>query len=982
MAIEPRTHNDYTVGWVCALPKERTAAIAMLDQRHADLPKPPNDHNTYTLGSIGNHNIVIACLPKGKIGPTPAATVAIQMINTFPSIKFGLMVGIGGGIPRKVRLGDVVVSVPVDEYPGVVQWDLGKAEQGYEFKRTGTLNNPPTLLLTALANLESENEIAGPKMPRYLDELKEKWPRLVPKYLRPDSTKDVLFKANYHHISENCTGEHTTPDHSDGDEDEEEECCQYCDKTQVVKRRPRDMCVHYGLIASGNSNIKDSALRDTLRRQLGDAVRCVEMEAAGLMDNFPCIVIRGICDYADSHKNKIWQEHAAAVAAAFTKELLGYVQSDEVDRERSVKDVISHVDEIKREVGQIRSSQTRKEDLEVLNWLTPINYGPQQTDYLRRRQPGTGQWLFNCEQYQKWLKETNETLFLDDLDRRFYAETTVGIAYIYCNFNRKDEQKPEDLISSLLKQLLQRQLSLPSTLRDLYNRHSPKETRPTLDEVSKILQSVAAIFSRTFIMVDALDECQTSDDCRRQFLSEVFNLRTKAKANVFATSRSIPEVMEEFKDSLTIEVRANEGDIRKYLNDRMPQLSRFVIERSDLQDEISSRIAKAADGIGKDTPKALRKALQNLVTGSDAYDAAYNAAMERIEKQLPDKKKRAKQVLSWITFAKRPLTEREFQHALAVETDESELDEENLPQVEDMISLCAGLVTVDEESSIIRLVHYTTQQYFNRTQDRWFRDAQLNITTTCTTYLSFSVFANGYCHTDEEFEQRLKSNPLYDYAARNWGYHARAISTCENYLPFLQKPAQVTASGQVLIVSDKYRYRGYSQKFPREITALHLAAYFGLHKAVESLIRENNPDIKDGFGQTPLSWAAKNGHEAVIELLLATKKVDPDSKSNYGKRPVSWAAENGHEAVVKLLLDTEKVDPNSKSNYGKTPLSLAAGNGHEAVVKLLLATKKVDPDSKTSNGKTPLSLAAENGHEAVVKLLLATEKVEPIRKII
>ncbi|RYP38444.1 hypothetical protein DL767_002560 [Monosporascus sp. MG133] len=518
----------------------------MLDQRHADLPKPPNDHNTYTLGSIGNHNIVIACLPKGKIGTTPAATVAIQMINTFPSIKFGLMVGIGGGIPPKVRLGDVVVSVPVGEYPGVVQWDLGKAEQDDKFKRTGALNNPPTLLLTALANLESDHEMRGPKIP-----------------------------------SENCTREHTTPDLSDGDGDEEEECCQYCDKTQVVKRKPRDMRVHYGLIASGNSVIKNSTLRDTLRRDLGGAVLCVEMEAAGLMDNFPCIVIRGICDYADSHKNKIWQEHAAAVAAAFTKELLGYVQSDEVDRERSVKDVISHV---------------------------------------------------------------------ADLDQRFSAENTVGIAYIYCNFNRKDEQKPVDLISSLLKQLLQRQPSLPSTLRDLYDRHFPRRTRPTLDEVSKIL-------------------------------------------------RPIPEVTGNFRDSLTIEVRASEGDIRKYLNGRMPQLPRFVVERSGLQDEISSSIVKAVDGIGKDTPKALRKALQNLVTGSNAYDTAYNGVMERIEGQLPDQRERAKQVLSWITFAKRPLTKWELQHALAVEIDEPELDEENLPQIEDMISPSQTAIVEQTKSS-------------------------------------------------------------------------------------------------------------------------------------------------------------------------------------------------------------------------------------------------------------------------------------------
>ncbi|KEF59428.1 uncharacterized protein A1O9_04272 [Exophiala aquamarina CBS 119918] len=119
----PLTHDDYNVGWVCALPKEQTAAVALLDQKHPDLPIPSTDHNTYTLGSVGEHNVVIACLPFGMIGNTSSATVAATMIATFPSIKFGLMVGIGGGITPKVRLGDVVVGTPIGKYPGVIQWD-------------------------------------------------------------------------------------------------------------------------------------------------------------------------------------------------------------------------------------------------------------------------------------------------------------------------------------------------------------------------------------------------------------------------------------------------------------------------------------------------------------------------------------------------------------------------------------------------------------------------------------------------------------------------------------------------------------------------------------------------------------------------------------------------------------------------------------------------------------------------------------------
>jgi nucleoside phosphorylase len=336
-ATEPRTHKEYTVGWVCALPKEQTAATAILDQRHADLPKLPNDHNTYTLGSIGKHNIVIACLPKGKLGTTSAATVATQMVGTFPSIKIGLMVGIGGGIPPKVRLGDVVVSTPVGQFPGVVQWDFGKAKEGGNFERTGALNNPPTSLLTALAKLETEHELTGPKIPEYLDELKQNWPRLAPKYLRSDSLEDVLFKADYSHVNEGMDCD-AIPDNDDGDD---EESCQFCDRAKAVKRKPRDMRIHYGLIASGNQVIKDATFRDKLNKDLGGNVLCVEMEAAGLMNNFPCIVIRGICDYADSHKNKDWQEHAAAIAAAFAKELLGYVQPGDVDGELTVKEILS-----------------------------------------------------------------------------------------------------------------------------------------------------------------------------------------------------------------------------------------------------------------------------------------------------------------------------------------------------------------------------------------------------------------------------------------------------------------------------------------------------------------------------------------------------------------------------------------------------------------------------------------------------------------
>lgn len=308
-------HAAYTVGWICALPKERTAAIAMLDKQHADLLYPVNDDNVYALGSIGGHNIVIACLPKGRYGNNSAAIIATKMTSSFPAIKFGLLVGIGGGIPSKVRLGDVVVSAPTDQYPGVVQLDFGKAESDGTFRRTGALNSPPSALLKVLAKLESEHEMQESKIPRFLDEMRQKWPKLYPKYFWKDSLKDP----------------------QDGSIQKEVDA-----SAIFTAHEPHMKCpgIHHGLIASGNRVVKDASFRDRLDEHLKGNLLCLDMEAAGLMNDFPCLVVRGICDYADSAKNDDWQEYAAAVAAAYAKEIISGLQVYAVEHMDSVKGTI------------------------------------------------------------------------------------------------------------------------------------------------------------------------------------------------------------------------------------------------------------------------------------------------------------------------------------------------------------------------------------------------------------------------------------------------------------------------------------------------------------------------------------------------------------------------------------------------------------------------------------------------------------------
>jgi nucleoside phosphorylase len=232
-------HGDYTVGWICALPIEMAAARAMLDEHHNPLQQNSRDHNTYTLGRIGRHNVVLACLPTGVIGTLSAATVANQMLQTFEGIRFGLMVGIGGGVPSEendIRLGDIVVSKPTGQSGGVIQYDFGKTVQEGRFKRTRSLNRPPDVLLTALANLQSKHIMEGHELAKYLLEMLRRYPRMAAQFACPDIQHDSLYDAEYDHIIEHAT-------------------CSQCDTSRLMDQEPRpseDPFIHYGLIASGD----------------------------------------------------------------------------------------------------------------------------------------------------------------------------------------------------------------------------------------------------------------------------------------------------------------------------------------------------------------------------------------------------------------------------------------------------------------------------------------------------------------------------------------------------------------------------------------------------------------------------------------------------------------------------------------------------------------------------------------------------------
>ena len=308
--------DSYNVGIICALNVEKAAVEATLDKEHGKVEKVAGDDNVYSFGRIGAHNIVVACLPAGAMGKAQAATVAKDMLRSFP-IKLGFMVGICGGVwseKADVRLGDVIVSQPDGMHGGVVQWDYGKMGKNGVFRRTGTLNKPPRPLLNAVQSLKARHRRCGDELYRHLEEMLANNPYMAEEYECPGQQRDELFEASYGHTA--------------GD------TCVDCDRSRLVRNRPHRKDnrpqIHYGNIASGDEVVKDGPTRDRIAREEG--ILCFEMEAAGLMDTFPCVVIRGVCDYADSHKNKRWQPYAAATAACYAKELLGVVDPQGIEK--------------------------------------------------------------------------------------------------------------------------------------------------------------------------------------------------------------------------------------------------------------------------------------------------------------------------------------------------------------------------------------------------------------------------------------------------------------------------------------------------------------------------------------------------------------------------------------------------------------------------------------------------------------------------
>ena len=900
---------------------------------------------------------------------------------------------------------------------------------GYE--RKGFLNSPPEVLLKALSSIQALHEQEDSKVVDFVAKMLEKYPKMArqnrqsPGYVYQGVEKDRLFSSTYIHV------------------DDEKDCIG-CNRSEEVDREDRNSTmpvIHYGIIASGNTVVEDAPRRDEIAKIVGPNCLCLEMEAAGLMNHFPCLIIRGICDYADSHKTDKWQRYAAAVAAAYGKELLDHVPTRDLQKTKTIEhallDIQKRIAEVSDEqIKQHERTQKAVDELHVyhqnegkdkhrqlvLDWLSLVSHADRHFDFRSRRQAGTGTWFLKSKEYKAWLETDKHTLLgtgipgagksflasivIDDLQQQFLDKDSTAVVYLYLS-KQQDDENVVHLYSSMIKQLAIKNESVFTILNELYKQHEEGRSKPRLDMVSKCLQDSFESCSQILLVIDALDEI--SHNHRDNLLRTVARLQKNSQGTVkfFATARSqvAPHFMERFPLCNQSQLIAADNDVLEYIEDR---LSFSAIPVSDglglFHEKVKEEVLKACNGmfllaskhmdrlLSQPTVGALLDDLANISSSKSGLDGFYEEAIGRIQSLTEGYMKLAKKTLSLVLTAKRPLSPKELQYAVATTTS-GETRKEDITTAETLISYCSGFIELDKTNAVVRIAHYTAQEYLNRTN--FLSDANSEMAIICVACLLYTPLEETIVRGHKKYSPSLSDMPFYRYAASHWGDHSREASYLD---PVLFK--KFLADGKRLFLT--YKGRGlYNGLGDWGLTPLHIVATFGIVKALE-FIEPKDIDLgaRDFGRRTPISTAAEYGHAEMIATLLRInpKKHDQDMSPSTGLKfktianqfltksivlanmvpqcisdwnsntPLMYAVQNGHEAAAKSLLKSG-VFINEKDIENRTALSYAARLGNEAIVKLLVSYG-ANINVCSSYFSSALLAATENGHEEVAIFLV------------
>ncbi|KAJ7483613.1 ankyrin repeat domain-containing protein [Mycena latifolia] len=660
------------------------------------------------------------------------------------------------------------------------------------------------------------------------------------------------------------------------------------------------------------------------------------------------------------------------------KEVAGYLE--ELERIKALINLWLTMDIW--DVGQKQiSNQDTERQRRILDWMSPLNFLQRQADVYGTLQSGTGEWLLGEAQFQDWESGSGKVLLcrgIPGAGKTVLASLVVnhleaqarnsdsGLACIYLNHKETETQTITNLLGALAAQLMLGK-HIPPPVHSLYEHHLDRRTRPNIDEFHKALGLAVALHPKVYLIIDALDEYP--ENYRHRFLKYLGTLGPKV--NIMMTSRPHINVDSQFPNLKTIEICATEDDIHKYVDTQIQnsvRLSKHICTRPELCNEIQATIGENAKGmfllaklhieslVTKNTIKAVREALQHLPKD---LQHTYDEAMERINHQTEEDRQLGLLALTWVANAKRPLSVAELQEALAIEPDSTFLDVDNLLDMDIILSACAGLMIVDDTVSVVRLIHYTTQDYLDSIQSEQFPLAHTTIVSTCLTYLSFKEF-EVLPKFPRGRRNMLVAHPFLKYA-QYCLIHAKGepeLLLQDKLIAFLTGASRFTR-----VWDDTVPWKGIHTRY-YYLSPLCISAASDLEITMRQLLAQGIiPEANDAA----LCAASFNGHIHLVQLLIdAGAKIN--SQDDYYGHPLAAASQNGHELVVQLLIE-KGADVNAQEGVDGNALQAASVHGHEAVVWLLIK-KGADVNAPGGHFGNALQATSVYGHEPVVQLLI------------
>ncbi|KAI8279964.1 Ankyrin repeat domain-containing protein 50 [Colletotrichum sp. SAR 10_98] len=995
---EPRPRlgrHEYTVGWICAIVTEYVAGQALLDEeheRHHDLPL--HDASHYTLGRIGPHNVVMAVLP--EYGTSAATAVARDMLHSFPNVQIGLMVGIGGGAPAQkndIRLGDIVVGTARNGQSSVVQYDFGKAVKGQSFQQTGLLNQPPWRLSTAVNGLQARHWRDGHQIEETINALLDNKPNLRCYYSRPSSDSDKLYRSDVVHPSMS-----------------EEPCANVCgyDPSKLVDRPARavdKLVVHYGAIASANRVMKDAVTRDKLT--IENNVLCLEMEAAGLSNTLPCLIIRGICDYSDSHKNKAWQGYAAIAAAAYAKHLLNELSPLCLPTPALTSTQLGNL-EVAVDGEHLIDERRRK----LLESLTFEQIDARQMT-IKRAHAKTCKWVLETSQYLDWLDHTKRdthhgflwikgkpgtgksTLmkFVSTNYRKKMQQSTL-ITFFFNARGERLEKSTVGMYRSLLFQLIDGFPQLRTILE------YPALMKPTNGPREWTLESLKDLFEEAVLnlenlsvtcFIDALDECD-EDEIRNMvsFFEHIAEATTRKSVSfqICFSSRHYPNITISKAVSLVLEgQQGHQDDIINYVSSELKIGDSKIAQqlRHDLQEKSSGVfmwVVLVVDILNKEHDGGrmhrLRQRLREIPSDLNELFRDILARDSHHRDELL--------CIQWVLFAKEPLTPEQLYFAILAGVEVDATEALSGWDSEDITADVVKRFILDSSKGLTEVTKskIPTVQFIHELV----RDFLLKHDGLSQIWSEFGIDFSGQCH------ERLRRCCIdYINAATSMeigktlpkpssGEANELRESAEKRLPFLRYATQ-----QVLYHSDAAEEAGVSQiEF---LQSFDLAGWIILDNLFEKhKIRRHTPNASllyilaeqdrarlicinrskiacfavedERYGAPILAALATGSSGALRAFLTAHKEANPKSLALLDFRTSS------HQQRATLIKPSRDFNFNAKKGI----LFNAFALGSTMVVALLLELEEAHIDVTDPRFGEAMSNAAKRGHLDICKFFV------------